>query len=95
MHVLPGVRGEEAQLRARELWRRAGSAAHSSCSEVGEQSGLEGASSPIDSMRPESLSGRRPVNQRANKAPEPTPPSVTSPADAGAAPAGVVAHLER
>jgi hypothetical protein len=31
----------------------------------------------------------------ANKAPEPTPTSVTSPACAGAAPAAVVAHLER
>lgn len=34
-----------------------------------------------------------PIAPRANKAPEPTPTSVTSPAGAGAAPAAVVAHL--
>jgi hypothetical protein len=38
-----------------------------------------------------SLKGLPP--ERPNKAPEPTPTSVTSPADAGAAPAAVVAHL--
>ncbi len=34
-----------------------------------------------------------PVRPEPNKAPEPTTMSVTSPADAGAAPATVVAHL--